>query len=554
MPVSFYQVIPRILDLVIEENPISILDVGIGFGKYGMLLREVLDLPYERYEKEHWQIEIDGIEIYEGFKNPIFDYVYNRIYYNDIRKILPEIKDYDVILLIDVLQNFSKEEGLQLLQILLQSTNKALIISTPLYPASQPFYLDNPYEEHKSRWSIIDFTDFDFSYEEIKIGNNGAQLIKIYPQKKTEVIYVVDEYVSQPQLYTGRKYPELNITFVLPHRGMTGGLKMLVEQMKGLQEKGHKVHALLRSGDIHSPIFHEHMKINIEKETIIPLTELYSPYLEGSDIVVAGFFDQIVELAGTPYPVVYWEQGYPFLFGEIPKEYNVPIQRDFMRHNYAKNIAFFAVSECIAKILRVKFNRKALVLPCGIDTDVFFPDKKTKKGNTILLVGSPSVKLKGADIALKVLERVWNLGVNFQVKWVMPYQVDLPAKPFPIEMIINPSLAELTSVYHQGDLFLWTSYYEGFGLPPLEAMASGVPVVSTRCGGIDMYGKHGENCLLSDPGEINGISGAIVRVLNDDSLRKKLVENGIKTAQEFNYRKTLHLLEEYLWRTIAFTS
>ncbi len=49
MPLSFAQAIPVIIEQVAHLKPSSILDVGIGFGKYGVLLREVLEFPYERY-------------------------------------------------------------------------------------------------------------------------------------------------------------------------------------------------------------------------------------------------------------------------------------------------------------------------------------------------------------------------------------------------------------------------------------------------------------------------------------------------------------------------
>ena len=80
MPTSWYQAIPFILEQVQKENPNSILDIGVGFGKYGLMVREILDLPFERYNKNQWLINIEGIEAFEKYKNPIHDYVYNKIH------------------------------------------------------------------------------------------------------------------------------------------------------------------------------------------------------------------------------------------------------------------------------------------------------------------------------------------------------------------------------------------------------------------------------------------------------------------------------------------
>lgn len=553
MPVSYYQIAPIILDHVIAEHPATVLDVGIGFGKYGMLVREVLDLPYERYDQKDWLVQIDGVEIHEGYKNPIYEYIYKNLYYGNIQDMLPSLGKYDVILLLDLIQNFTEQEGKELIKELLLKTNKALLITTPLYPHSQPYYLDNPHEKHIRRWSQIDFTDFDFHYEEFKIGDNGAQIIKIYPPKQQMEEYPIDEYLARSPQEIGKR-ESLKITFILPHKSMTGGLKMLVEQMKWLQKRGHQVHALLRTNDPSFPIFHEHMKIYISKETVIPPSEPYKNYLEDTDIVVAGFFDQLIELSSTPYPVIYWEQGYPFLFGEIPREYNVPIQREYMQQNYSRNVALLASSQLLSNIVFTKFQRKAPILPCCIDLTIFNP-KKTEKTDpipTILLISNPSVRLKGSSVALDTLERVWRLGVRFKVKWVMPYQCNLPVKSYPIEYVINPSQEKLASIFHDSSLLLWTSLYEGFGLPPLEAMASGVPVVSTKCGGIDMYAEHGKNALLFDSGDIHGLAGGIIRLLYDEELRRNLTENGIQTAQNFSYEKNVIQLEEYLWKALEF--
>ncbi len=61
MPTSRFQVIPDILSLLQREQPRSILDVGVGFGKYGLLIRDILEIPFERYNKQQWICQIDGV-------------------------------------------------------------------------------------------------------------------------------------------------------------------------------------------------------------------------------------------------------------------------------------------------------------------------------------------------------------------------------------------------------------------------------------------------------------------------------------------------------------
>jgi glycosyltransferase involved in cell wall biosynthesis len=95
--------------------------------------------------------------------------------------------------------------------------------------------------------------------------------------------------------------------------------------------------------------------------------------------------------------------------------------------------------------------------------------------------------VQGFDVALRTLQKVWNGGHRFKVKWVCQIKPSVQGVNFPIEFVVNPPQEKLAEHYRSADLFLFTSWYEGVGMPPLEAMASGVPVVSTLCGGVDMY-------------------------------------------------------------------
>ena len=64
MPTSYFEAIPDLIAAVKAESPESVLDVGIGFGKYGLLLREVLDVAALRYRREDWHVRIDGVEAF----------------------------------------------------------------------------------------------------------------------------------------------------------------------------------------------------------------------------------------------------------------------------------------------------------------------------------------------------------------------------------------------------------------------------------------------------------------------------------------------------------
>ena len=156
VPTSHWQQLNEIVGLMMSVRPKSILDVGVGFGKFGVLAREYLELWDGRDRYNDWQIIVDGIEAFEGYKNPIYDHVYNTVFFGDALKVLPVInRSYDLILMIDVIEHFTKEDGLLLLNHCIKAA-KHTIISTPLNPSPQKGAFNNQYETHKSVFTVDD--------------------------------------------------------------------------------------------------------------------------------------------------------------------------------------------------------------------------------------------------------------------------------------------------------------------------------------------------------------------------------------------------------------
>lgn len=95
---------------------------------------------------------------------------------------------------------------------------------------------------------------------------------------------------------------------------------------------------------------------------------------------------------------------------------------------------------------------------------------------------------------------------------------------------------DLQSFYSLATVFAMPSLYEGFGLPILEAMACGVPVVTAASGSIPEVA--GDAAFYVDPSDINSISQGIKKVFENKSLRSALSEKGLKQAEKFSWEKT----------------
>jgi glycosyltransferase involved in cell wall biosynthesis len=93
--------------------------------------------------------------------------------------------------------------------------------------------------------------------------------------------------------------------------------------------------------------------------------------------------------------------------------------------------------------------------------------------------------------------------------------------------------ATLVSLYRAADVFVFPSLYEGFGLPPLEAMANGTPVVTSKLSSLPEV--VGEAAVTVDPYNVEEIAEAIKSTLVDPELRARLIESGQKQAQRFSW-------------------
>jgi hypothetical protein len=158
MPSSHHYQLNEILELIIETNPRKLLDIGIGFGKYGFLSREYLELwdPDGIYGTNKRQI--DGIEAFEAYLTPLHQLIYNTIYTGDAKVILPTLTgQYDLILMIDVFEHFSKEDGLKVLEEC-RRLGKNILISVPRIMSVQEDVHGNPFETHRYNWKRKDFS------------------------------------------------------------------------------------------------------------------------------------------------------------------------------------------------------------------------------------------------------------------------------------------------------------------------------------------------------------------------------------------------------------
>ena len=110
------------------------------------------------------------------------------------------------------------------------------------------------------------------------------------------------------------------------------------------------------------------------------------------------------------------------------------------------------------------------------------------------------------------------------------------------------ALGELRDLYQSASVLLFPSWEEGFGLPVLEAMMNGLPVVASRAASLPEVG--GEAALYVDPHDPRDIAEKVRRAVEDSELRRKMIQQGLERAREFSWRRvaeaTLKVYDEAL--------
>lgn len=521
MYMSFFELVSVLKEYFLRERPASVLIISKSAAAYARFIADCMR-PLKR------AVKIDIVPIDDGRQE------------SALAQLAEEkaAQRVDCILLTDVMEHMPPEACCSLLGKLLAITKKSILAVTPMLTERQGDEAASPYRAY----SPTTFRHFDFSSIVVSTACGNIQCYSFFPQKAPAV------RTSRSIEPVPKQQKKLRIGYVLPHKNLTGGMKCLLEQMRQLHRKGHTVYAVYQGqkGESAIPAWSD---IDLGKELsgqIILSNEQDKKQLaELVDALLVGFYSQISEYSSLALPLVYWEQGYEALYGD----YGALLHSGhegllFLRQAY-QPVHYPAVADIVADVLEAKYGVKAKLLYNGIDTDFYKPSEKKQFGGTILLVGNPALAFKNFGFALSALNKAWEQGARFKVKWACQTQPNVVGVNFPIEFHVMPPQKELAELYRNADIFLFTSVYESFPMPPMEAMASGVPVIATDCGGILTYGIAGENLLLVDQEDTAACAAAILHLLEDEGARQMLSDNGLKTAQSFHFDRIVEKLESY---------
>ena len=260
------------------------------------------------------------------------------------------------------------------------------------------------------------------------------------------------------------------------------------------------------------------------------------------------------------------------LFHKINKEYHDTIYNKYLefslKRSLKKNNIIICISQSTKDDLIKYYNpnvNKIVVLYSYVDKKFHPINKELREFNSIknkfgivktflLFVGkletrknvvgiieiSKILKIKGINVQTVL---VGNPGHGFDY-----IQKKIKESTTEIIHLTNISDSDLNQLYNMAGVFIFPSYYEGFGYPVLEAMQSGCPVVVSNCPALtEVVGDRG---IKIEPTDFNKFSEAIVRLLSDEKYRTELIEYGITQSKKFSAERMRNefkvLLKEFL--------
>lgn len=210
------------------------------------------------------------------------------------------------------------------------------------------------------------------------------------------------------------------------------------------------------------------------------------------------------------------------------------------------------ISSWLKNVLEKKLGAKTecLILN-GVDLNQFYPETVPKIYNEIrILMLYRYGEWKGVSDGLRAFEIVKKKYRN--AKLIMFGPRGKKGIPEEVEYHKNITTDELRKLYNSCDIFMCPSHCEGFGLPPMEAMACGCAVVTTNVGAVPDYTIPGKTALVSTPKDPEALAQNIIQLIENEDKRKQIAENGYNYVKQFTWDKSTDELEKRFQRyTIA---
>jgi len=334
----------------------------------------------------------------------------------------------------------------------------------------------------------------------------------------------------------------MRITFVLPGfiDAPMGGVRVVVGYANRLARRGHAV-TLVYPLRTDGPILTNWLKSALKVMSKTKPELYYRPHPDVNSLVVKKIVPKYIPLGDAVVAVGYQtaegvatlppEHGRKFYLLQSLETYFR--QRRKVLLTYHLPLQKIAISRWISAELAKQGETAWGPLGNAIDPQEFFLQSDIEREYDVMFHYHHR-RIKGARIALKVLKRLKKERPNLRAVCIAPRR-PLHRILAWCELVIRPDGATLRHLYNSTKVLLFTSRWEGWGLPPMEALACGCAVVATANRGVSEYLTDQESALLCPIDDVKMLTTQIERLLDSAPLRTDLVKRGRETVQRYSW-------------------
>ncbi|WP_286925030.1 MULTISPECIES: glycosyltransferase [Lysinibacillus] len=323
----------------------------------------------------------------------------------------------------------------------------------------------------------------------------------------------------------GKMKPKIG--YVVSGTGISGGLAVICQHANQLLERGYDIYIYTEDGTDSIDWF-PNLKVQV-----IPIEKVP----DNLDIVIATYWKTAYTIQSIPASKKYYfiQSDESKFFSENSPEYKAALQ------TYQMNFEFITMAKWIQSWLKETFGKESYYVPNGVDLEIMKPSEPLiPKGDKvrILLEGPIDVPFKGMKEAFEVVK-------DLDCEVVCVSTAGIPKKEWKCDYLYqNVPMDKMRYIYSSCDILLKMSKVESFCLPALEMMACGNTCVVNKFNGIDEFVMDGVNGKVVELGNIEQAKAALVELINNEKLRKLFSENALKTAEEWNWDKSINELEK----------
>ena len=337
----------------------------------------------------------------------------------------------------------------------------------------------------------------------------------------------------------------MRLLFCLPSTQISGGLKVIFQLVNQLKANGESVDVFSFAG------FPKWFPL---KANLIEAKDFESIDMSAYDFVLvsnAFMVPMVLPLLQTARCILFCQdyESYHHARGQRYEDF-ISDSPTFTKI-YELPVPIITISMAVQSLLKERVGRDALYLPMGLNKEVFAPQeqKPPTEFKRVLMVGNYLMPYKGMNDGFEALGK---LSSEMRVQLVMATQESrgrgvFEGLNFPIELHYCPTEERMPAIISSCDAYCCTSWYEGLGLPAIEAFRCGVPVVSTRTFGVSDYGIDDVNLLLAQPNDPHDLYLKLRRLLSDESLADRLRREALKsTEQRYDWSTSAKIFREHL--------